>query len=481
MLKLLEPIWSWTAFAVIIPVIIHLWQVRQGRVLKVGSLLLVRPGARQKAWSRRITEWWLLLLRCLLILLLSFLLTDPVYIRNTPPTAKGWILADKRKFPALYHLYKNRIDSLLQNGYELRSFEPAFTSSSVTAMLNDTTAAANPDSNYWQLLIQAHYKASSAVDLYLFTGNDMQHFSGQRPAINRTVHWYTIPDTTVSGVSAAWRLNNGRVRVVQAIAAPAATIQRYYELSPGGSEAGISVNNEGTQVIYGDRSFPVDTQALRIAIYAKDYPQDGGYLESAIEAISRYTGLRLQVTVANTMQALPVKPDWLFWLSDETRPAGYAEHILSYAKGKSVNAVSMIHGPGFDQPVMVYKIVTTGELAGDELLGWHDNSGKPLLTADQNEYRIYTHFNPAWNNLVWDSGFPEKIWNLIRPEYRVNPDLADHRAIDEQQLQFTATAGIRQVKQDDYRLANFIWLILSGVFAAERFLSLRPAKKGGSA
>ena len=479
MLKLQEPIWSWAAFAVVIPVIIHLWQVKQGRVLKVGSLLLVRAGARQKAWSRRITELWLLLLRCLLILLLAFLLTDPVYINHTPPATKGWILADKRKFQALYNLYKNRIDSLLQQGYELRSFGPGFTSFPVTGITDDRMDGEKENKNYWQLLLQAHHKAPPAVDLYLFTGNDMQRFSSHRPDINRNVHWLTIPDTTVTSVSAAWRLKNGRVKIIQATHTPAATIQKNYEAPPGGTAANITVNNAGTEVKAGHDVFPVDTQVMQITIYTREYPQDAGYLEAALHAISEYNGLNIRVKLINTIQSLPVHSDWLFWLSEDPAPAGTAEHVMMYAKGKIADAASSVRGPGFDEPVALYRIIVSDERTNGGSSLWQDNTGRPVLIADKNEYRIYTHFNPAWNNLVWDAGFPEKIWSLINPQYRVISESIDRRAVDEQQLQFTATSAGKQEQQSTYRLAGLLWLILAGLFAAERWLSMRQVKKGG--
>ena len=63
MFHLLEPIWLAAMAAISVPVAVHLWNDRRGKVLRIGSVALLSGVTKRLAWSRRITQWWLLLLR----------------------------------------------------------------------------------------------------------------------------------------------------------------------------------------------------------------------------------------------------------------------------------------------------------------------------------------------------------------------------------------------------------------------------------
>jgi hypothetical protein len=57
MLQLLEPIWLAAAAAISVPVAVHLWNDRRGKVLLIGSVALLSGVNKRMAWSRRITQW----------------------------------------------------------------------------------------------------------------------------------------------------------------------------------------------------------------------------------------------------------------------------------------------------------------------------------------------------------------------------------------------------------------------------------------
>ena len=93
---LLHPAWLAAAAAIVLPVILHLWNDRRGKVLRIGSIQLLAGASRRMAWSRRLTQRWLLLLRCLLLLALAFLLAGPYWRKDGAAGAgKGWVLEDE--------------------------------------------------------------------------------------------------------------------------------------------------------------------------------------------------------------------------------------------------------------------------------------------------------------------------------------------------------------------------------------------------
>src|SRR5580658_5242347 len=112
MLHLLEPIWLAAMSAISVPVAVHLWNDRRGKVLRIGSVALLSGVTKRLAWSRRITQWWLLLLRCLLLIALAFLLAGPYWTRPESG-GKGWVLVEGSG-----GAFAPVIDSLVKAGYE---------------------------------------------------------------------------------------------------------------------------------------------------------------------------------------------------------------------------------------------------------------------------------------------------------------------------------------------------------------------------
>src|SRR5579872_4843154 len=106
-MQFLNPIWLAAAAAIVVPVLLHLWNDRRGKVLQVGSVELLAGGRRRMAWRRRVSEWLLLVVRCLLLVALALLMAGPV--RRF--AVKGWVLGGGRV-----------ADSLVKAGWERHSF-----------------------------------------------------------------------------------------------------------------------------------------------------------------------------------------------------------------------------------------------------------------------------------------------------------------------------------------------------------------------
>ena len=121
MLQFLNPIWLAAGAGIIIPVIIHLWNIRKGKVLRIGSTLLMTDATQQTSSSLRPTQWLLLLLRCLMILALAMLMAGPEWQIMKQKEKYGWVLVDKKDFSFVYNHFRTPIDSLLNQGFELHA------------------------------------------------------------------------------------------------------------------------------------------------------------------------------------------------------------------------------------------------------------------------------------------------------------------------------------------------------------------------
>ncbi|MGA0559969.1 BatA domain-containing protein [Larkinella sp. VNQ87] len=80
-MELLQPGMLWGMSAVVIPVVIHFWHQKKGRTLAWAATRWLREKDQQQQRGLKFDNLLLLLLRCLLILLLAFLLSQPVLTR----------------------------------------------------------------------------------------------------------------------------------------------------------------------------------------------------------------------------------------------------------------------------------------------------------------------------------------------------------------------------------------------------------------
>src|ERR1700754_3022267 len=90
----LQPIWLAAMAGIILPAIVHLWNDRRGKVLRIGSITLLEGASQRLSWSRQLSQWWLLLVRCLLVMALAFLLAAPYWKVQDAGKKKGWVLTD---------------------------------------------------------------------------------------------------------------------------------------------------------------------------------------------------------------------------------------------------------------------------------------------------------------------------------------------------------------------------------------------------
>ena len=82
-MQLLNAIALTAAAGIIVPILIHLWNVQTGKTLRVGSIALIKESVSHRARRLKISQWLLLLVRVALILLLALLLAQPVWQPQT--------------------------------------------------------------------------------------------------------------------------------------------------------------------------------------------------------------------------------------------------------------------------------------------------------------------------------------------------------------------------------------------------------------
>jgi hypothetical protein len=244
-IQFVNPIWLAAAAVVVVPVILHLRNDRRGKVLRVGSVELLTGGVQRMAWRRRVSDWVLLLMRCLLLLALAVLMAGPVLRTGV----KGWVLGSGRV-----------ADSLVKAGWEKHAFRDSL--------------------NYWEEFRLADREAPAGVLFYVRTPGLARRFGGERPVTDRDVRWDVdlAGDSVSRWTQAAWVVAGDSDRVVEGVSR--ATGTAFHARTVARTAVRVAV----------------DTSVLRVAVVPDSaYRRDARYVNAALAALQKYTLRRMAV------------------------------------------------------------------------------------------------------------------------------------------------------------------------------------------
>lgn len=491
---LLTPIWLFGLAAIGIPVVIHLWNIRPGETLKVGSIALFTESSPKSSRSFKLQDLFLLLLRCLLLILLAFLLAAPFWQQHLKPgKVKGWLLIPKENFNEAYRHFKPTIDSCNKQGYELHYFNRGFARIDLNTLLQHPTkdTAVTQPANYWALIKQLDHQIPASVTAEIFTPNTVNHFIGIRPASPLKLNWHTFTpaDSVHTWLADAWLTGNGNIRVMQGKATPLGISYQYHDIKNGGQPGSpyvVSVENGKPLVSFNRSKLIADTTTQRVAIYTDKNTVDAGYVKAALQAIAQLNERKTIINTYTQPEAIPTGQNWIFWLSE--KPVGDAtiqktKNLFKYEAGKAIDLNSWISNSGAYNiiqgaaKISLYKTINTKAAAGHII--WIDGFGHAVLRKEEaniNIYHFYSRFNPAWSDLVWNDAFPKWVLNLTYPAQTKTAAIHERRSISNSQLQPAHITRIENVpgeQTNNIKLSNYLWLALLFVFLTERWLATK--------
>jgi len=431
LLHLLQPIWLFAIAGIIVPVAVHLWNDKLGKVLTIGSTAFLEKTSLKKARSRQLSEWLLLLLRCLLLIMLALLLAGPSWKKRAGE--KGWVLVGGLPVGGVTRPgggLTGMVDSLVREGYERHDLK---------------------DSCWWEAFASLDRQAPGGIPFYVFTDGYLRHFSGIRPATDRPVYWYTAVagDSMIRWVDKRWSVGGDSVRMITGSSGPTGSVYGYEQMvrRPGDS---------------------IDTTTLHVGVYADGI--DGQWVMAALRAIQQFT--RRKIIIDKKVMGA----DWVFWLSSQPLPTDLkAANIVMYEQGKAMPVDTWVR----DMDVQVEKVI---EAHGGGLQPvWTDGFGRTLLGVESagggRRYHFFSHFDPAWNGLVWSADLPFYLQALLFE--RTDSD-HDRRGIDPGQgLPGKGVAGERTMPVEaSIDLAPAGWLLVWLLLLVERMVAFRKSKDG---
>lgn len=456
-MALLYPFGLLALAGLIIPVLIHLWSVKQGKVLKIGSIALLGENATASSKSIKITDLLLFILRCLIIVLIACVIALP-YFKTTALNQKnkGWILMEKAQLKQAYQTNRPSIDSLLNLGFELRDFNSGFNKFDLKDSALRSSATANL--NYSSLLNQLNEQIPAGYAAHIFADRKLLHFEGNLPKPNFSLVWN---DLQVSDTLKTWTTK---------------FLDKTYK---GKSTPSFtSYSSDLTQ------NLPI----VNVVIYEGN-DNDSRYIKAALNAIADFTKRKIIVDNWNTLSSS--KADVLFWLSEQ--PIERAKYkkgasLITYQKGKiiSVNSTLQVSSSP-NQHIPLTKRIAPDNLKGSSV--WIDGFGQPVLLKEYNSnfnhFHFYSRFNPQWTELVWNEQFvkaliPIVLGQSIDANFGFEDHDADQRVLAQRQIPVSNYKTTNVFTTHSHRdITEWIWVIAFIFLIVERILSLRKKTNSG--
>ena len=494
----LAPYFLFAASALLIPIAIHLWNKRQGKTVKIGSLRWLEASASQRWSSVKLNNVWLLLLRCLILLLLAFALAQPVLVRppKAPQMQKAVYIGQELLYTAAARQQiQPTVDSLLQRGYRLHLYTPGFTALSREQWQQHSHSAKDSvlesSANYWALLPALAEKHQPQDSVWLFTSDQQRFFAGTRPAaVPGYIRWIPVS----SEASAVWlqaavqTSPDSLLLVIGKSTRDGITYSRH--LTPAAANS-IVVGNQQLllqrradtlQAVWPDKrtsQVRVQTAPMRIAILAEEAQQpEVRYLQAAISAISHYTRIPMHTAAAQDTAA-----DWVFWLRSDAVPPQLQQQVAQqglqlWVQPATEPTATQAHLPATaGENVAVHQLhKATGSQAQHPI--WTTDTGEELLTVQPKGkghiYYFRSAFQPAWSDLGQSPQLPELLLPLLFPRQRATT--YDVRALDERQLKPApqAVSPTAPVAEAGY-MPLLPWFVLAAfiLFLVERTIAGR--------
>ncbi|WP_167856455.1 BatA domain-containing protein [Hymenobacter metallicola] len=465
MLTFLAPSGLLALLGVAVPVAIHLWNRRPGRVVQVGSIRWLTAAANRRLRNLKLEQLALLLLRALLVVMLALAVAGPVWRRPAPPR-RGQVLisADLLNSESLAAV-RPTIDSLRRRGFTLRQLRQGFPRISDTVWQQknqpvSVPAAATANLHFWPRVAQAA-DSFPHEPVWVYTSTTQRHFAGSRPALPTSVRWQAVPlpAPAIAWLSNASLTTPDSLRLVgsrgtdEAVFTTSRTVARprqspavlprvaglpplHYHSEAGRSVIRVAMPTDTLQV-------PVLAQPMRVWLYHDAaYAPDARYLQAALRAAGVGLLPRLELTVSRQLPPDEASLNWLFWLHSSPIPTAWQQRarqglaIWQSARGPGVAQQTVF---GVNPAELTYSLtrLDTTSHPGSRLV-WQAATGRPVLscrTVGRGAiYQFHSRLHPAWGTLVDSPELPELLLSLLQPSTGQPAEPHDPRQLDAGQV-----------------------------------------------
>lgn len=313
MITFSNPAMLWSLLGISVPIAIHLLSRKEGKVIPLGSIRYLEESPSQQFKGIKLNEYWLLFLRSLLIIILSFLLAGAHYVSNKNEIKK-WLVLEQSVIDS--ELVKSLVDNLSVDGYEIRLLAKDLPLAGTNQQIIK--------SDYYTLLeTLAQQDLTKGI---VISHNKASAFQGEILPLPKNIEWLSInpdPNQYILKVS---------------------TINRdSLQLRYGYTDANHTYFTDKVipNHLYNDSLAVSYPDTITIGIYnTENFIYDRQIIEAALTVIQQKLDVIIKTQPIDDPSAL-MKTAWLFWLSDEPVPAHTGKAIV-YQKAETTKLIDQV-------------------------------------------------------------------------------------------------------------------------------------------
>jgi hypothetical protein len=315
-MQLINPIWLWGLTGLLIPIGIHLLSRKQGKTIKFGSLRHLEESQTKQSINVRLNEVPLLMLRCGLIFLIVILLCG-LSLDLLQSQKSEWIVLEDglERDPSV----KSLIDSLTQQGFEVKSMKKGFPDVSVQQ--------AEPFVNYWEMVDKLPVESLNKVIVVSYSL--ASKFRGKRISLPENVTWISKEPEQKEFTLSSIKFSNDSVLVRMGKSSSLQT-----------SFTNLTERiDQSTQSSSGKSIGPLPPDTVRIKIYAdNDFDYDRRIIVAALHAIEKTMPVVFKISMQGPAEKQPDNNiDWTIWLSQKD-PGILSSSSILFREDLNVNS-----------------------------------------------------------------------------------------------------------------------------------------------
>jgi len=329
----LNPTYLWALLGLAVPIAIHLWGKKEGRTIKMGSIQFFKESDPKKTSSISINEWWLLLLRILIIGIIVCILAEPALQRNKSENDVAYLIEPSI---ALDADFIDLVDSL-DLDHDLKLLQKDFPDLD----REEWNSIENITTDYWQLAKQMDKLPADSI--VVFTRALVAGIKGKRPEINKKINWIIVNAEDSKSVPVEARRKENGIELISMLSDDKRINFKKETVSI--NDARLQINNEGDSVEVTEanenhrlalkKEIEINVQLF----YSDSLTKEARYIQSAFSAISKYLDVDIKLFKIRNRDSLKIQEgNPLIWLSKES-PIQSSGSVLSYRPDSLANAL----------------------------------------------------------------------------------------------------------------------------------------------
>ena len=419
----LEPSYFWGLLGLAIPIAIHFWSRKKVQTIQVGSTRFISQTKSKQSKSIQINEWWLLLLRCLIIGLLVGILAEPQTTSVSAQQKVAYVFE-----PSLLATAEGRAR------FEKIPLEGRLLLVEDFPKWEEDIVVEEGVPQYWQIAREMEQLQADSV--VVFTHAFAKAVKGKRPTLKKNITWIPV-DTEETVSEPVWAQGKGdSVEVVEMLSDAnklsfSKTRLAENEIKQNATKDSLAINTENGEVnipLYPKREVKV------VMLIAPGFETQSIFVEAGLKAIASYTQTDIAIKKNKSASEMSVSgKDYIIWLSEAVIPKTSAKTLR------------------YDKDILAHKLIEPGNTPTDFVLTKELN---PEVVIDEDWVGELLH------------------WLALDEDVSVHFQREDQRAISSNQVQTKVTLNKEatpQIATADF--SGWLWIVLLFLMVSERVIA----------